>query len=90
MKQRIENTQKCEFVLKLENNIVCQRFFSVRNFNNKATQSLDLHEAVTYVVDDIVRDLKLKTLFLLRFIVKSFFFLKTLFFLYFLYTTPFL
>ena len=65
MKQRIENTQKCEFVLKLENNIVCQRFFSVRNYNNKATQSLELHEAITYIVDDIVKDLKLKTLFLL-------------------------
>tara|TARA_R110000824_G_scaffold18850_4_gene73982 strand:- start:50434 stop:50883 length:450 start_codon:yes stop_codon:yes gene_type:complete len=65
MKQRIENTQKCEFLLKLEDNIVCQRFFSVRNFNNRATQSLDLHEAVTYIVQDIVIGLKLKTLFLL-------------------------
>ena len=48
MKQKIDNTQKCEFLLKLENNIVCQRYFSVRNFNNKAMYSLDLH--YTYIV----------------------------------------
>jgi len=64
MKQKIDNTQKCEFVLKLENNIVCQRFFSVRNFNNLATYSLDLHYTISDIVDDIIRDLKLKTLFL--------------------------
>ena len=65
MKQKIDNTQKCEFVLKLENNIVCQRFFSVRNFNNRATNSLDLHDVVSEIADDIKRDLKKKTLFLL-------------------------
>ena len=65
MKQKIDNTQKCEFVLKLENNIVCQRFFSVRNFNNIATYSLDLHYTISDIVDDIISDLKLKTLFLL-------------------------
>ena len=65
MKQKIDNTQKCEFVLKLENNIVCQRFFSVRNFNNIATYSIDLHYTISNIVDDIISDLKLKTLFLL-------------------------
>ena len=66
MKTRLDNTQKCEFLLKLEDNIVCQRFFSVRNFNELATHSLDLHEAVTYIVEDIIHQLKLKTLFLLE------------------------
>ena len=66
MKTRTDNTQKCEFLLKLEDNIVCQRFFSVRNFNNKATNSLDLHNSVTSIVDDIIHELKLKTLFLLE------------------------
>jgi|TARA_R100001443_G_scaffold117000_1_gene139477 hypothetical protein len=66
IKQKGENTQKCEFVLKLGNNIVCQRFFSVRNFNNRATNSIDLHYAVQGVVNDIVDDLKLKTLYLLE------------------------
>ena len=66
IKQKGENTQKCEFVLKLGNNIVCQRFFSVRNFNNRATNSIDLHYAVQGVITDILDDLKLKTLYLLE------------------------
>ena len=66
IKHRGENTQKCEFVLKLGNNIVCQRFFSVRNFNERATNSLDLHYTVKDVVSDIVEGLKLKTLYLLE------------------------
>ena len=66
IKQRVENTQKCEFVLKLGNNIVCQRFFSVRNFNDRATQSIDLHYIIKEIVDDIADRLKLKTLYLLE------------------------
>ena len=66
IKQRVENTQKCEFVLKLGNNIVCQRFFSVRNFNDRATQSIDIHYTVRDIVDGIVERLKLKTLYLLE------------------------
>ena len=66
IKQKVENTQKCEFVLKLGNNIVCQRFFSVRNFNDRATQSIDLHYAITEIVGDIEGRLKLKTLYLLE------------------------
>jgi|TARA_R110000850_G_scaffold21965_2_gene64163 hypothetical protein len=66
IKQKVENTQKCEFVLKLGNNIVCQRFFSVRNFNDRATQSIDLHYIIKEIVDDIADRLKLKTLYLLE------------------------
>ena len=51
MKQRIENTQKCEFVLKLENNIVCQRFFSVRNFNNKENDRLTFIAFIRSITD---------------------------------------
>ena len=66
MKTRLDNTQKCEFLLKLEGNIVCQRFFSVRNFNELATHSIDLHDSVSDIVDDIINRLKLKTLFILE------------------------
>ena len=65
MKNKTDNTQKCEFVLTLGKNIVCQRFFSVRNFNNKATFSLDLHYTMTDIVNDMKDRLKQKTLFLL-------------------------
>ena len=66
MKTRIDNTQKCEFVLKLGDNIVCQRFFSVRNFNELAIHSMDLHDSVSDIADDIIDRLKLKTLSLLE------------------------
>ena len=65
MKFKTENIQKCEFILKLNNNIVCQRYFSVRNFNPLACNSLDLHETLTYISIDITNELKFKTLILL-------------------------
>ena len=65
MKKNQDNIQKCEFLLKLNDNIVCQRYFTVRNFNSNATNSMDLHELVTYIADDIESDLKRKTLLLL-------------------------
>ena len=65
MKKNQDNIQKCEFLLKLNDNIVCQRYFTVRNFNISATNSMDLHELVTYITDDIESDLKRKTLLLL-------------------------
>ena len=66
MKFKTENMQKCEFILKLNDNIVCQRYFSVRNFNNSATNSLDLHYTMSNICDDIKDELKWKTLLLLE------------------------
>jgi hypothetical protein len=65
MKNKTDNTQKCEFVLTLGKNIVCQRFFSVRNFNNNSAFSLDLHETMSDIINDMKDRLKQKTLFLL-------------------------
>ena len=65
MKFKTENMQKCEFILKLNNNIVCQWYFSVRNFNPLACNSLDLHECLTHISRDIIHELKYKTLLLL-------------------------
>jgi len=62
MKEKFENTQKCEFLLELGKNIICQRYFTVRNFNPKAMNSLDLYHTVSYVVDKIEGSLVLKTL----------------------------
>ena len=65
MKNKTDNTQKCEFVITLGKNIVCQRFFSVRNFNNNSAFSLDLHETMSDIINDMKDRLKQKTLFLL-------------------------
>jgi len=61
MKEKFENTQKCEFLLELGKNIICQRYFTVRNFNPKAIYSLDLHHTVSYIIDKIESSLVLKT-----------------------------
>ena len=58
--ERKEN-QKFEFLLTLNKNIICQRYFNVRNFNPKSVRSLDLYYTVSSIVDDIIDSLKGKT-----------------------------
>lgn len=60
MKKEIEK-MPYEFVLYINNNIVCQRYFNIKGFNQKSINSLDMR----YIVDDccsiIKNDLKTKT-----------------------------
>lgn len=51
-----------EFVLKLGDNIIIQRFFNVGSYNPKSSRSLDLYEVVTDICYDIESDLKIKNL----------------------------
>jgi hypothetical protein len=53
---------KFEFLLTLGKNIVCQRFFNVREHNPQARRSMDLHEYVKDICKEISHDLKIKTL----------------------------
>jgi len=64
-KRNYGEVQKCEFLLKLGDNIVCQRYFTVRDFNKVAAQSMDLHYLMTEIMDELKEDLKWKTLLLL-------------------------
>jgi hypothetical protein len=57
-----QDLTKFEFLLTLENNIICQRFFNVRNYNPKAKNSMDLYYDVKNICDEITHDLKTKTL----------------------------
>jgi hypothetical protein len=52
---------KMEFLLTLNDNIVVQRFYNVRNFNSQARHSYDLPYFMKQVEDDLVTDLKMKT-----------------------------
>lgn len=56
-----QDLTKFEFLLTLENNIICQRFFNVRNYNPKSRSSMDLHYEVKNICDEISHDLKIKT-----------------------------
>ncbi len=56
-----QDLTKFEFLLTLEKNIVCQRFFNVPNYNPKARRSLDLYYYVKNICEDISQDLKIKS-----------------------------
>ena len=59
--KKTEEKEKFEFVLSIEDNIICQRFFTVRNYNNKTLRSLDLYWTVEDIKDVVVKQLILKT-----------------------------
>ena len=53
---------KMEFLLTLNDNIIVQRYFNVKGFNEDVKNSIDLHETVSDVQDKIHDDLKTKTI----------------------------
>lgn len=53
--------KKCEFVLYINKNIICQRYFNVKGFNKKSLNSLDLYYCINDVVGIIENDLKRKS-----------------------------
>ena len=56
-----DNITKFEFLLTLEGNIICQRFFNVRDRNDAAKRSMDLHYYVKNICEEISEDLKIKS-----------------------------
>jgi hypothetical protein len=52
---------KFEFLLTLGGNIICQRYFNVKDYNPKARKSMDLHYYVKEISDKISEDLKIKS-----------------------------
>lgn len=51
---------KFEFLLTLENNIICQRYFTVKGYNPDVRRSLDLYYTVQKAVEQIQNNLKKK------------------------------
>ena len=58
-----QEATKFEFILKLENNIVIQRFFNVNHYNPASKNSMDLYDVVLDVCEEIAGDLKDNTFF---------------------------
>lgn len=52
---------KFEFLLSLGGNIVVQRYFNVKDHNPKSRRSMDLHDTVKNICEEIADDLKIKT-----------------------------
>lgn len=57
----IQEQNKFEFLLTLDGNIICQRFFNVRDYNPKTRKSMDLHYEVKNICEEISEDLKIKS-----------------------------
>jgi hypothetical protein len=57
----IQEQNKFEFLLTLDNNIICQRFFNVKDYNPESRSSMDLHYLVKEICEEIGHDLKIKS-----------------------------
>lgn len=53
--------KKCEFILYINKNIICQRYFNVKRFNKKSINSMDLYYCIKDVTRIIENDLKKKS-----------------------------
>ena len=58
---RDQESVKLEFLMMVNDNIIVQRFFNVREFNPKAKNSLELYDLLYDFKDDIQAQLTLKT-----------------------------
>ena len=56
-----QESVKLEFLMTVNDNIIVQRFFNVRDFNPNAKNSLELYEFIKYFSEEIKKDLKMKT-----------------------------
>jgi hypothetical protein len=60
MKEQVEAT-KLEFLMKVNNNIIIQRFFNVREYNSMAKNSMELYDFIFDFSEIIKEELKTKT-----------------------------
>lgn len=56
-----QESVKLEFLMMVNDNIIVQRFFNVREFNSEAKNSLELYELLREFKEDIQKQLSLKT-----------------------------
>ena len=61
MNNNQQEVTKFEFLLTLEGNIICQRYFNVKNYNPLARKSMNMHEYVKNICEEISEDLKIKS-----------------------------
>jgi hypothetical protein len=55
-----EASSKFEFLMTIEGNIVCQRFFTVKGYNPQVRHAIDLYYTMRSVAESIQRELKKK------------------------------
>ena len=58
---REQETTKLEFLMMVNDNIIVQRFFNVRDFNSKAKNSYELYEFIKDFKETLEREFKMKS-----------------------------
>jgi hypothetical protein len=61
MNNKEQDLTKFEFLLSLEGNIICQRFFNVKDHKSNSLNSINIYEYIKKISEDISDDLKIKT-----------------------------
>jgi hypothetical protein len=56
-----QTTTKLEFLMKVNNNIIVQRLFNIKDFNPKAKSSVELYNLIKDFKNDLEKELKMKT-----------------------------
>ena len=56
-----QTTTKLEFLMKVNNNIIVQRLFNIKDYNPKAKSSSELYNLIKDFKNDLERELKIKT-----------------------------
>lgn len=62
MKKDRTDMTKMEFLLTLNDNIIVQRYFNLKGYNNKALNSTELYDVVKDIENEIHKDLKMKSI----------------------------
>lgn len=53
--------ERFEFIYKINDNIICQRFFKINNFNDQVIYSTELYDTINEITDLLDNDLKSKS-----------------------------
>jgi len=56
-----QDLTKMEFLIKLNDNVVIQRYFNVKDYNSQARRSMELYDYVKYIAESLQNKLKIKT-----------------------------
>ena len=56
-----QDLTKMEFLIKLNNNVVIQRYFNVKDYNPQARRSMELYENIRDIAESLQKKLKIKT-----------------------------
>ena len=56
-----QTTTKLEFLMKVNNNIIVQRLFNIKDYNPKANGSIELYNLIKDFKNDLEKELKMKT-----------------------------